>query len=100
MKKLAIHFRSFTRLTLDFYLVIYCDRTDVVVVTSCSLVYDPVYYGAKWNGSRWDRSKVGTNGSCSYTRAVGTVKFGNAIRVLLAPLKEWFHLGTFSFVPV
>ena len=56
---------------------------------------DPVYTGAKWN-----RSKIVMNGPCVYIRTVGTVPFGTAIRSLLAPLKERFHLRTFRLVPV
>ena len=40
---------------------------------------DPIYTGAKWN-----RSKIGTNGPCVYTGAVGIVPFGAAIQALLA----------------
>ena len=48
---------------------------------------DPVYTWAKWN-----LSKIGTSGPCVYTRTVGTGPFGTAIRAILAPLKDRFHL--------
>ena len=37
---------------------------------------------------------------CIYTRPVGTVPFGNAIRTLLAPLKERFQFGALRLVPM
>ena len=61
---------------------------------------DPVYTGAKCHGSNWNRSLIGTDEPCGYTRTVGTVSFGTTIRALLAPLKECFHLGTFGLAPV
>ena len=61
---------------------------------------DPVYIGAQCHGSNWNRSKIGTDEPCVYTRTVGIVPCGTTIRALLAPLKERFHLGTFGLVPV
>ena len=37
---------------------------------------------------KWNRSKIGTNGRCVYTRTLGTVPFGTTIRTLLDPLNE------------